>query len=87
MGTAYRKTFTKLLPDGAKIIVRKGQRLAEWKDAKGKNEASRQYRRLMQRALVEVHKCFDRGESFDITVDDGHAIRGYRRTVRIPDER
>ena len=36
MGTVFRKTATKPLPAGAKIIVRKGQRLAEWKDAKGK---------------------------------------------------
>lgn len=28
MGTVYRKTATKPLPAGAKIIVRKGQRLA-----------------------------------------------------------
>ena len=36
MGAVFKKTFTKPLPAGAKIIVRKGQRLAEWKDAKGK---------------------------------------------------
>ena len=36
MGTIYKGAFTKPLPAGAKIIVRKGERLAEWKDAKGK---------------------------------------------------
>jgi hypothetical protein len=36
MGTVYRKTFTKSLPPGAEIIVRKGERFARWKDAKGK---------------------------------------------------
>jgi integrase len=36
MGTVYRKTFTKPLPAGAEIIVRKGERLARCKDAKGK---------------------------------------------------
>ena len=36
MGTVYKETFTKPLPAGAKIIVRKGQRFAEWKPAKGK---------------------------------------------------
>jgi integrase len=36
MGTIYRKTFTKPLPADAEIIVRKGERLARWKDAKGK---------------------------------------------------
>ena len=36
MGTVYKETFTKPIPSGAKIIVRKGKRLAEWKNAKGK---------------------------------------------------
>ena len=36
MGTVYKETFTKPLPAGAKIIVRKGQRLAQWQDSKGK---------------------------------------------------
>jgi len=29
MGTVFKKVFTKPLPAGAKIIVRKGRRLAE----------------------------------------------------------
>lgn len=36
MGTVFKKTVTKPLPAEAKVIVRKGQRLAEWVDAKGK---------------------------------------------------
>jgi integrase len=36
MGTVYKETFTKPLPAGARIIARKGQRLAQWQDAKGK---------------------------------------------------
>jgi len=40
MGTVYRESFTKPLPAGAKIIVRKGQRFAEWKDAKGKTRTA-----------------------------------------------
>ena len=36
MGTVYKETFTKPLPAGAKIIVRKGRRFAEWKAGKGK---------------------------------------------------
>jgi integrase len=35
MGTVFKKTFTKPLPPGAEIFVRKGQRFARWK-AKGK---------------------------------------------------
>jgi hypothetical protein len=40
MGAVFKKTATKPLPTGAKIIVRKGQRLAEWKDAKGKTRTA-----------------------------------------------
>ena len=39
MGTVFKKTFTKPLPAGAKIIVRNGERLAQWKDAKGKSRS------------------------------------------------
>lgn len=40
MGAVYKKTITKPLPAGAKIIVRKGQRLAQWQDAKGKTRTA-----------------------------------------------
>ena len=40
MGTIFRKTFTKPLQAGAEIIVRKGERLARWKDAKGKTRTA-----------------------------------------------
>lgn len=40
MGTVFKKTATKPLPAGAKIIVRKGQRLAEWTDAKKKRRTA-----------------------------------------------
>jgi hypothetical protein len=40
MGTVYRKSATKPLPAGARIIVRKGQRFAEWFDAKEKRRTA-----------------------------------------------
>ena len=40
MGSVYKETFTKPLPTGAKVIIRKGQRLAEWIDAKGKRRTA-----------------------------------------------
>jgi integrase len=40
VGTVYRKTVTKRLPAGAKIVVRRGQRLAEWIDAKQKRRTA-----------------------------------------------
>ena len=40
MGAVYKKTATKPLPHGAKIIVRKGDRFAEWKPAKGKTRTA-----------------------------------------------
>jgi hypothetical protein len=36
MGTVFKKTYTKPLPDGAEIFTRKGQRFARWRDRKGK---------------------------------------------------
>lgn len=36
MGSVYRKSTTKLLPLAAELITRKGERLARWKDAKGR---------------------------------------------------
>src|SRR4051812_36581680 len=40
MGTVFKKTFTKPLPAGATIIVRKGERLGQWQDAKGKTRTT-----------------------------------------------
>src|SRR5208282_1629135 len=40
MGSVFKKTATKPLPAGAKIIVRKGQRIAEWLDAKQKRRTA-----------------------------------------------
>lgn len=52
-------------------------------DQEGQNEASLQYRRLVQRALQAVHQCFDQGRTFDVTIDGGQPIRGYRRILRV----
>lgn len=40
MGTVSRKAFTKPLPAEAEIILRKGERLARWKDRKGKTKTA-----------------------------------------------
>jgi hypothetical protein len=40
MGTVYRKTYTKPLPAGAELFNRNGERLARWKDAKGKTRTA-----------------------------------------------
>ena len=41
MGTVYRKTYTKPLPENAELLTRKGQPLARWKDAKAKTRTAR----------------------------------------------
>ena len=56
MGTVYKKTATKPLPAGAKIIVRKGQRLAEWIDAKGKTPNGARDRREGRRRPDRGHR-------------------------------
>jgi integrase len=40
MGTVYKKTATKPMPQGAEILIRGGQRVARWKDAKGKTRTT-----------------------------------------------
>ena len=54
-------------------------------DKDGTNDASQRYRRLMEGVMAEVHRAFDAGEDFDITVDSGRPIEGYRRVVRVGD--
>ena len=36
MGSLFKKTVTRPLPPGAEIITREGERLARWRDGKGK---------------------------------------------------
>ncbi len=40
MGTVFKKTFTKPLPDGAELFVRKGERFARWKGRNGKTRTA-----------------------------------------------
>ncbi len=40
MGTVFRKTFTKPVPPGAETVSRKGERLARWKDRKGRTRTA-----------------------------------------------
>src|SRR6516162_6425961 len=40
MGTVFRKTVTRAIPPPAEIIVRKGERLARWKDRRGKTRTA-----------------------------------------------
>jgi hypothetical protein len=41
MGSVFKKTFTKPLPDGAEIVLRKGQQIARWKAKDGKRRTGR----------------------------------------------
>ena len=40
MGTVFRKTATKPLPNDATIVTHKGKRLAKWKDRRGKSRTA-----------------------------------------------
>src|SRR6516162_8531676 len=40
MGTVFKKTFTKPLPQGAETFIRKGERFARWKDRRGKTRTA-----------------------------------------------
>jgi hypothetical protein len=52
-----------------------------------KSKPLQKYLRLMERLMAAVHEAYDRNEDFDIGVDDGREIAGYRRVVRITDQR
>jgi hypothetical protein len=55
-------------------------------DKAGKNEEPLKYQRLLGRLAKAVHECFARGQDFDITVDDGRPIKGYRRVVKLSEK-
>ena len=40
MGTVFKKTFTKPLPEGAELFIRDGERRARWKPAKGRTRTA-----------------------------------------------
>ena len=41
MAAVFKKTFTKPLPPGAETFIRKGERLARWKDARGRTRTEK----------------------------------------------
>jgi hypothetical protein len=51
-----------------------------------RREAGEKYRRVLTRALTAAQQCFDRREDYDITIDDGRRLAGYRRVIRIDDK-
>jgi len=68
MATVYKPTFTKPLPPGAEIITRKGERLARWKDAKGKTRT----------ALVTVPATGKHAGQMRIIVESACYVAKYR---------
>lgn len=52
-------------------------------DLDGKNAESQHYRELFQRTLQAVDECFQRNRDFNITIDDGRRIEGYKHVVKI----
>ena len=56
-------------------------------DREGKNDACKRYHNLMRNAIEAIHQAMDMGKDFDITVDDGREIKGYRNITRIDDEK
>lgn len=71
-----------LIPNGYFISLRNLWWVREL-DKERQNESSQKYRRLVQNVFKEVYRCFDRHEDFDIDVDDGRPISGYRHVIRL----
>ena len=55
-------------------------------DTGGTNDSSRRYRTVMERAHKAVIEAFDKKEDFDLTVDDGRKITGFKRVVTVSDK-
>jgi len=52
-------------------------------DPKRPGPAGSRYKAFLGRVFQGVNEALDNREDFDITVDDGREISGYRRIVRI----
>lgn len=74
-----------LLPDGYFAAYASPARL-HCLDKEGKGAESLKYQRLQSRLASAVEECFRRGEDFDIAVDDGRRIKGYRRVVKLSEK-
>ncbi|HZV35204.1 MAG TPA: hypothetical protein VFB72_11580, partial [Verrucomicrobiae bacterium] len=48
-----------------------------------KNTVSQQYREVFRRTLKAVDDCLQRGQDFDITIDNGRRIEGYKHLIKI----
>jgi len=44
------------------------------------------YHRVLERTVKAAEICFERGRDFDLAIDDGHPIRGYKRVIRVTDQ-
>jgi hypothetical protein len=47
------------------------------------NDAAQDHQRLLRRLAQTAHECSQRGEQFDIAVDDGRQFKGYRRVLKL----
>lgn len=71
-----------LLPNGYFAAYASPARL-RCLDQEGKSADSQSYKILQRRLADAVEECFRKGEDFDIAVDDGRPIKGYRRVVKL----
>lgn len=83
-GPAPKRDAAIVIPDGTFLSLENLWWVRSM-DKAGTNDASRAYQRFMRRGLEAVQQCFDRDADFDVTVDDGRPLRGYRRLIRIND--
>ncbi len=55
-------------------------------DQEAKNEAYKKYENLVRNAVKAIHQAMDQGHDFDILVNDGRDIKGYKNVVNIDDK-
>ena len=69
MGSVFRKSFTKALPNGAEVFTKAGKRFARWKDAKGKTRTAR-----LTRGKDGSDRIIEDAKTFTAKYRDGNGI-------------
>ena len=85
MGSPANTTFYEMKGGGTGIVHEGRYQLKEFDDMMAR--FSGQPRQHTVRELFSaVNECFRKGADFDIAVDDGRPIKGYRRVVKLSEK-
>ena len=83
MGTVYKETYTKPIPEDAELITRKGERFVRWTDKRGRKRTARvtTTKAGVQRLVIEASTYTARyrdGLGCTLAIGDDGALDGLR---------